>query len=168
MKPSSPAEVCSIKSKKHKHFQPFSLSLSEMIRTRTAKQHSRETQRARTSRQPRSGARPRFTLCIPRRRFNHRAARGQDDELVTCQHNQPRGDLSTQVCQRPGKSCPTNSSLLFNSRKTNFTRKPALNSVTRSVCLCYLGARCGHDKNKPCDKNIEWGRCGHGDGISVQ
>lgn len=27
MKPSSPAEVCSIKSKKHKHFQPFSLPL---------------------------------------------------------------------------------------------------------------------------------------------
>lgn len=33
------------------------------------------------------------------------------------------------------------------------TQKPALNSVTQSVFLCYLGAQHSHDKNKLHDKN---------------
>lgn len=181
MKPSSLPEACSIKSKKHNklRFQPllahFSFPLGDaatiQIGCKDTKQHSCEKQQARTSLQPCFHAWPFFILYIPRRRFNYRAAQGQVNELVTCQNNQLYSDLWTIAGMRSAegqeKGCPTNSSLLFNSGKN--TQKPALNSVTQSVFLCYSGAQRSHDKNKLCDKNTARAkRCGHGEGISMQ
>lgn len=170
MKPSSLAEVCSIKSKKHKkpRFQPlparfsFPLRDAATIRTRPTKQHSCEKQRARTSRQLRSRAWPFFTLCILRRRFNYRAAPRQDDELTTSYLSeqpaiyQPR-PVKGQEKKLPHKQQPP---IQQQGKKnpTKITQKPALNSVTQSVFLCYPGARRSHDKNKLRDKNIAWGR----------
>lgn len=121
MKPSSLAEVCSIKSSTSRVPSPGCsfLPLSEMLPqpehiARTTKQKSWDKQQARTSLQQCFRAWPSFILYIPRSRFNYRAARGHNKELVTSHNNQALRDPS-EARGKEGKDCPTISSLPFNS-----------------------------------------------------
>lgn len=110
---------------------------------RTTKQHSCENQQASTSLQACFHARPFFILYILRRRFNYRAARSQDDELVTCRNNQPYGDPSTVAGARSAKGQekgrPTNSSRLLDSGKNHSEASAELCNAVVSL-LVLLGS----------------------------
>lgn len=143
---------------------------------RTTKRKSWDKQQARTSLQPRFQAWPSFILYIPRRRFNYRAARGQNKELVTCQNNQALGDPSAiggtrSATGKEGKGLPYKRQFPIQQCVWGgipLAQKPVPNSVRQSVVLCYSGAQGSHDKNKPHDKNTARAkRCGHGAGMSA-
>lgn len=174
MKPRSLPEACSIKSKKHSEprSSPRSLLFPSQRcchdQNRSRGPQSSIPARTSTPGQACSRARPpgQSLLCIPRRCFSHRAARGPDDKLATCHRNQLHSHLSTAAGVGPPSKLPCKQQPPAQQRKKT-AQKPALRCVTQSDCPCCCGAHRCHDKNKLRDKNTARAeRRGHREGIS--